>query len=58
MLTLVMHSKDMAERVKKSLVGFEPFDNGEIEINDREDGTFELYLGTESLDDVVADIED
>ncbi len=58
MLTLVIHSEDMAERVKKSLKGFELFDNGEIKINDREDGTFEIYLGKESLDDVVADIED
>lgn len=58
MLTLVMHSKELADRVEKSLVGFEPFDSGEIEINDREDGTFELYLGQEGFDDVVADIED
>lgn len=58
MLTLVIHSQELADRIEKALVGFEPYDNGDVGINDREDGTFEIYLGEESLDDVVVDVEE
>ena len=53
MLTLIIHSKDCMERVVKSLEGFNSY-----ELNDREDGTYEIYLGVENQNDVVADLED
>ena len=58
MLTLVIHSEELADRIEKALEGFGPYDNGDIGLNPRDDGTFELCLGEESIDDVVADIEE
>ena len=59
MLTLVIESEYLAKRVEKALEGFEPFDNGEITINKRDDDeTYELCLGEESLDDVVAILDE
>ena len=58
MLTLVIESEAQKERIEKALTGFLPFDMGEIEINDREDGQYEIYLGEESENDVVAYLED
>lgn len=58
MLTLVIHDQQLADRIDKALEGYEPYDNGQMYINDREDGTFELYIGYESINDVVADIEE
>lgn len=58
MLTLVIHDENLAKRIEKSLAGYEPFEDGSIYLNDREDGTYELYIGEESQDDVVVDVEE
>ena len=59
MLTLTIETPEAAERIAKALEGYEPYDSGELTIYQRDDdGTFEICMGEEGPNDVVAVLEE
>jgi hypothetical protein len=52
MLTLVC-SKDFMEAIVKSLEGFDSYN-----LNERKDGTYEIYLGEKNQNDFVVGLDE